>query len=113
MRYYIIRDGERIYKDTVEAIARVAQKVADDLGVSVPVYHDHTGTGFGGHKVAKIKARKMRPNPAPKATGTWIVKGTKAGKVKTVRCESIGKASAARRVMLNTGFYPVSMSRPK
>lgn len=42
-RYYIMRDGAKLYKDTVKAIEREARKLADATGIGVPVYIESMG----------------------------------------------------------------------
>lgn len=62
-RYYIIRDGERLFRDTVKAIASLAQKFADEIGAPVTVFEDHTGQGFGGRRKGRVKPHGKK-NPA-------------------------------------------------
>lgn len=65
MRYYIIRDGERIFRKTEAAIKRLAKQVANEIKSPVRVYGDHTSLGFGGKRagVASRKRVVMRRNP--------------------------------------------------
>lgn len=61
-RYYIIHQGERFYKQSVKEIAKLAQRVADEMGGAVAVYEDTTGLGFGGKKKGAMKPVKKRGN---------------------------------------------------
>jgi hypothetical protein len=63
-KYYILRDGERIYHDTLQGISRLAQKTANYIGEGVKVHYEDTRTGRVGasHRVENVPLKVAR-NP--------------------------------------------------
>lgn len=109
-RYYIIRDGQKVYSSTVKGIARLAQQLSDDLQQSVWVHIDHgaKATVVGKkrtEKVAKVTHR-MRRNPTPKKS--YIVEGalpTKGSKfIKQLVTDDRAKALAHANSLKNMGY---------
>lgn len=79
-KYYIIRDGERLYKDTIKAIATAAQKFANEINGPVTVFEDTSGLGWGGRRRGVVKPYKRNPTKRP----TYSVTKTANGYVGTV-----------------------------
>lgn len=64
-RYYIIKDGERLYRDTVQAISTLAQKLANRTGQAVQVHYENERIGRGpSHRKAPSRGTATyRRNP--------------------------------------------------
>jgi hypothetical protein len=77
-RYYIMRDGQKVFAKTVTEIHKLAMKLANETDRNVPVFME--AIGIPAKRVGKtINARR---NPASRGDphGFWVVTGTKNGK---------------------------------
>lgn len=69
-RYYILRDGERLYRETREAITHLARKLANATGRQVQVHYEELdplgrpGRSGKSHRKAPSKGESYSRNPA-------------------------------------------------
>lgn len=71
-RYYILRDGARLYRDTLQEISTLARKTANATGEAVKVMFEEVDVfGRAGRKGAAVRhaPRKMVRNPARNVHG--------------------------------------------
>lgn len=69
-RFYIIRDGEKLFRDTLQSISSLARKEANRIGEDVWVHTHEERTGRNSRAVRQPagQAFHMARNPAKKAT---------------------------------------------
>lgn len=115
-RYYIIDQGERIYRDTQEAIRRAAKTLANATGAAVRVYEDTAGVGFGGtHKstVSRGGSVAFTRNPMMQGhdytTEKWKVTGKnpRTGSFIHAYADNKAEAQAETRVLRGAGYTGV------
>lgn len=87
-RYYIVQDGVRLYRETVQAISALAQKLANREGRAVQVHYIEERTTRTGksHRKAPTRADIYSRNPAgPRVVELWYRDGAQYAVVKYAR----------------------------
>lgn len=122
-RYYIMKDGQRLYKRTIKEISDVAIKLANATGLGVPVHIDHGAIGAAlGKQTRRLGVQrnvKFSRNPMMQGHDfsgeEWCVKGIAPnGRTSTAYANSKREAEeTADYLRDNRGVRGITVRRTK